>query len=166
MVISAFSHKLTVEDIVVKISEICSKSDKDKWFLDIQDGCQRFLEDHKKNRNKIGLLSFTEDFGNLDHKNQLRTICWMMIWLTQIYVKIDFLCDLCLIFSKIWKIIEDTKLEVQDLDNKIVWRNIVRECEDMIQDSVFFRDNKKMLSNLVQKVCEFLGSAADEPDAV
>jgi len=77
--------------------------------------------------------------------------------LGKIYVKAEFLQDLCVVFAKIWKVLDETQLSVLDLDNKLVWKKVMKECEVTIDDLPHFKSNPDLLFDFIQKVCQLIG---------
>jgi len=132
MVTSEFAPKMTLEFVVSKILEI-SQEDKDKWFIDLQNQTKVLFEDFKEKDKKLHNIDFEEDLEKLDQENGLQIMAWFVLWLGKIYVTIEFLPELCIVFSKIWKVLEETQLSVQDLDNKLVWKKVTKECETLMQ---------------------------------
>lgn len=158
-----FVSKLLISNVVSEISKI-SKEGKDKWFISIQDEAQRFLTRCNNQDSKTVHLNFSEDFVKLNFENALEIIVWVIIWLIQVYLRIEFVHDLCLIFSKIWKVINEAQLSVQDLDNKIVWKKVMKDCEGYVSDLAIVKKDMNNLSFFIQKICQLIGKATEEKD--
>lgn len=156
MVTSDFAPKMSLEFVVNKILEISSE-DKDKWFLDLQNQTKVLFEEFKEKDAKLKNIDFEEDLEQLDQENGLQIMGWFVLWLGKIYVKVEFLGELCIVFSKIWKVLEETQLSVQDLDNKLVWKKVTKECEGIIQQLPSFQNDQTLLYDFVQKVCQLIG---------
>jgi len=157
MIIGSFDDKMKLEEVVGKIRSI-QKESKDKWFTALQDEGQAFFTEFGENTD----LDFEEEFRNLDPNNGLRVLLWFVLWLVKNFVKKEFISDLCLIVSRIWKVLDDTQLQIQDLDNKLVWKKAMAECKLMIGELVFFRRDEELIYEFIQKVCQLIGRAFEQ----
>ena len=137
MVTRELELKSALEIIVAKVTEV-PKDGYGRWFNDIQDETQAFFSEYKDKDSRLLNLDIDEDFVNLDPKNRLKIIVWFMMWLAKVVVKIEFLLELCIIFSKIWKVLFESQLDIQDLDNKLVWKKVTKESKDVIPRPVLF----------------------------
>lgn len=81
------------------------------------------------------------------------------MWLISFFVRGEFIPDLCTVASIIWKVIDEAGLDAQDLDNKIVWKKVMNEGENVFEKLSFFKNNLLLLSELIKKVCELIGKA-------
>jgi hypothetical protein len=160
-VISDFVLKLSLDVIVTKIADI-STNNKDKWFIDIQNECKKFLQEYRKKTVTPDNLDFEEDFQKLDTENGLNVIVWFLLWLANIFVKLDFVPQLTLIFAKIWKVVDQTQLSIQDLDNKLVWKKVMKECEQILDQLPSFKKDVNLLNEFIQKICQLCGKALEE----
>lgn len=157
MVISGFEDKLKLEDAIGRIQMI-SKDNRDKWFTDVQNECQALYRQHGENIN----LDFEEEFRNLNPDNALGALVWFLLWLGKHFVKKEFISDLSIIISKIWKVLESTQLQVQDLDNKLVWKKAMAECKLVADDLPFFRRDDELTYEFIQKLCQLIGKAFEQ----
>lgn len=157
MVISSFDDKVKLEDIVNKIASIPTDN-KDKWFVSIQNDCKDVLAQYGEENN----LDFEEEFKSLNPDNGLRVLVYFMLWLGKHFVKKEFLLDLSVIVSKIWKVLDQTALQIQDLDNKLVWKKAMAECKLSIEDLGFFRKDEELIYEFIQKVCQLIGKAFEQ----
>lgn len=154
MVISGFEDKLKLEDIINKILSV-SKDSHDKWFGILQDECKTLFDTYGEDMN----LDFEEEYKNLDPNNGLRVLTWFLLWLAKHFVKKEFVPDLCIVISKIWKVLEETHLQVQDLDNKLVWKKTMAECKIVASDLSCFRQDDELVYEFIQKCCQLVGKA-------
>jgi len=157
MIIGSFDDKLKLEDVVNKILSI-QRENKDKWFIGLQEEARAFFAEHGENTD----LDFEEEFRSLDPNNGLRVLIWFVLWLVKNFVKKEFIQDLCFIISRIWKVLDDTQLQIQDLDNKLVWKKAMAECKLVIAELVFFRRDEELIYEFIQKVCQLIGRAFEQ----
>lgn len=160
-VTSNMGPKLSLEVIVQKIIEV-SENKGDKWVKELEECSQTFLSENGEKDMEMRILDVDEDLAHLDSSNGLKVIVWLMIWLAKIYVKFEFIPDLCLICSKIWKVMTETRLGAQDLDNKIVWKKIAQECEAIVTDLPLFKKNLVVLNDFIKSVCQIIGKVFEE----
>jgi len=157
MVISGFDDKLKLEDIVNKVLSI-PKDNKDKWFVAMQEECQSIFKEFGEEIS----LDFEEEFRSIDPNNSLRVLAWFVLWLGKHFVKKEFVVDLCIIVSKIWKVLDDTQLQIQDLDNKLVWKKAMAECKLAVNELTFFRRDEEMIYEFIQKICQLIGRVFEQ----
>jgi len=155
-VTSAFGPKVTLESVVIKVKEL-STENKDKWFIDIINEVDVLLKEYEEKDLRLKNIDFEEDLTKLDSENGLKVITWFVLWLGKIYVKPEFLQDLCVVFAKIWKVLDETQLSVLDLDNKLVWKKVMKECEVTMDDLPHFKNNPDLLFDFIQKICQLIG---------
>jgi len=163
MVTSDFSPKVTLESVVTKILAFQGEN-RDQWFINIQNKAKELLAVYQEKDVKQKNIDFEEDIEKLNPEDGLQIMTWFVLWLGKIYVKADFLFDLCTVFSKIWKILEDTQLGVQDLDNKLVWKKVTKECEELMKEIPNFKNDINLLYDFIQKVCQLIGKTFEQPD--
>lgn len=157
MVISGFEDKFKLGDIVNIILTI-PQENKDKAFKVMQDECKALYEAYGEDMN----LDFEEEYKNLDPENGLRVLTWFLLWLAKHFVKREFIPDLCMVISKIWKVLEETKLQVQDLDNKLVWKKAMADCKSVSNELGSFRQDDELLYDFIQKSCQLIGKAFEQ----
>lgn len=148
--------KVPLEAINIKMLESC-RDFTDKWSTELQQEISKFISEYTARDLRMRHLDYEEEFMLLDHTNRLRVLAWFMVWLMKIYVKPEFIPELCLIFPKIWKVLDETQLSVQDLDNKLVWKKVAKDCEGIMPNLASFKDNQALLSEFIQKVCQLIG---------
>jgi len=107
-------------------------------------------------------LDFEEEFRNLNPDNGLRVLAWFILWLGKHFVKKEFVSDLTFIVSKIWKVLDDTQLQIQDLDNKLVWKKAMAECKINVAELTFFKRDEEMIFEFIQKICQLIGKAYEQ----
>lgn len=163
MVTSDFGPKVTLESVVTKILAFQGEN-RDKWFIDIQNKAKEMFATYQEKDKKLKSIDFEEDIGKLNPEDGLQIMTWFVLWLGKIYVKADFLFDLVGVFSKIWKVLEDTQLGVQDLDNKLVWKKVTKECEGIMKDMVNFKNDVNLLYDFIQKVSQLIGKTFEQTD--
>jgi len=163
MVTSDFGPKVTLESVVTKILAF-QGDNRDKWFIDIQNKAKEMFATYQEKDKKLKSIDFEEDIRNLNPEDGLQIMTWFVLWLGKIYVKADFLFDLVGVFSKIWKVLEDTQLGVQDLDNKLVWKKVTKECESIMKDMGNFKNDVNLLYDFIQKVSQLIGKTFEQPD--
>ena len=160
-VTSDFAPKVSLEAVENKILKVY-KNYTDKWSTEILEGCKTFFAEHKERDKKLKNLDYEEEFMNLNPEQALTILIWFMIWLAKLFVKMEFIPDLCIVFSKVWKVLDETTLSVQDLDNKLVWKKIIKDCEDVKGDLSIFKDNLALMQDFIQKVCQLIGRTFED----
>jgi hypothetical protein len=153
---SLLGRKQSLELVEKKIIE-CYQDKTDKWTITLLEETKKFVSEYKAKDLKMQHLDFDEDFVHLDAGKSLRIIAWFMVWLAQIHVKIEFIPELCIIFSNIWRVLEEIELGAQDLDNKLVWKKIVKNCEGLMPCLPTFKADTNLLSEFIQRVCHLIG---------
>lgn len=90
-------------------------------------------------------------------KETIMILAWFVLWLGRDIVKSNFIPDICLIFSKIWKILSQVNGQVKDLDTKQIWSKIYIECEPIAPNFLYIKGKEYLLPDLVKKLCQFIG---------
>lgn len=155
--------KIPLESIVAKVSVIVHNQ-TDKWLSDLQEGSKTFVEEYKEKDQNMEHLDFEGDFKQLDPKKSLNVIVWFMMWVAKVYVKSEFIPEVCLILSRIWKVLDEGQLNAQDLDNKLIWKKGMQECEGLIAILPTFNNDKNLLKDFIQRVCQLIGKTFDDDD--
>lgn len=137
----------------------------DKWLADLQEGSKTFVEDYKEKDLNLEHLDFEDEFRQLDPKKSLSVIVWFMMWLAKVYVRPEFIPEACLILSRIWKVLDESQLDAQDLDNKLIWKKGMQECEELVAILPTFNNDKNLLKEFIQKVCQLIGKTFEEDDS-
>jgi len=155
--ISTLDSKPRLEDILQIVYD--TKTDaEDIWLEQLKKEAGKFLLQKKEKvvgDNDID-LDF-EDFKTKPSSNPLYLLAWLVIWLGKVVVKSNFVSDLCLIFSKVWMVLNKKELAIQDLDNKLVWKEVTKEVTPILQRLNYFRNNKDLLYEFVEKSCHLIG---------
>jgi len=155
-VMGLLARKQPLEVIEKKMIETCH--DKiDKWTVALIEETKNLISEYKAKDHKMQHLDFDEDFVHLNAGKSLRILVWFMVWLAQIHVKTDFIPELCLIFSNIWRVLDEIQLEAQELDNKLVWKKIDKNCEGLMPSLPNFKNDIGLLNEFIQKVCHLIG---------
>lgn len=90
-------------------------------------------------------------------KETVMRIAWFVIWLGKYIVKVDFIPDICFVFSRIWKVLSSKALNVPALDNKQIWSEVYKECQWNAPNLLYFRQKDYLLPDFVKKLCQFFG---------
>ena len=98
-----------------------------------------------------------ETFRALDPNDSLKVLVWFLLWLGKYVVKFDVLRDFTFIFSKIWKVLAQKQLQIQDLDNKLVWNGVMKECDTHLTNFTCFERKKDLAFEFVSKTCHLIG---------
>lgn len=157
----SLSSKTSLEVITTKVLEICKKND-DEWLTAIGEESQAFLAEYRERDRKMQNLDFDEEFIHLDKNKSLRIIVWFMMWLAKIHVKSEFIPDLCIIASRMLKIVRETDLEAQDLDNKLVWKKVAASCELLLPSLPMFRGDSALLVEFIRQSCQLIGKVFED----
>lgn len=161
MMTYSLTSKISLETITKQVVETCDKN-ADKWLSDVKEETKEFLIDYQEKDRKMQNLDFDEEFIYLDKKRGLRVIVWFMMWLAKIHVKSEFIPDLSIITSRIWKTLEEANIEVQDLDNKIIWKMIVTSCEKLLPRLPMFKGDSALLTEFVKQSCQLIGKVFED----
>lgn len=149
-------RKESLKDIIAKVIQK-ENAPMDTWLEDLQKESLVFLSKNNERDLSLKNPNLEEDLIHLDPKDRLSVIIWFMMWLAKLYVKLEFIPDLCLIFSRIWKILDLMQLRVADLDNKLVWKRICNESEGFILSLDMVKKDQNLLNELIKKVCCLIG---------
>lgn len=159
--VKEMAPKDRLEIFLEKITQAC-ESYTDEWMKDLFEEAIVFVSEYNAREPAKQDLDFEDEFMNMDSSKSLRVLIWLIMWLGKLYVKIEFIPDLFLIFSRIWKTLDETKLGVEDLDNKLVWKKAIAECEELEQNLSVFRGNLSLLHEFIQKVCRLVGRVFED----
>lgn len=163
LVAKDMSPKPTLETVVQRIvNTLASEDSINKWLKDLQEGSRDFLIEYNSKDLKMMNPDFEDDFMHLDPSNGRKVIVWFLIWLIKVYVKAEFIPDLCLILAMVWKVMVETHLEAQELDNKLVWKKVMKECEEVSKSLCTFKNDLVLLNEFIKAVCQIIGKAFDE----
>jgi hypothetical protein len=145
---------------LVEVTELIlrTKSDpKEEWLDRLKEQSQVICTEIKQNNpNDIEIQLDYEYLKSMPSKDPLQIIAWCLIWLGRDNVKSSFIADLCIIFSKILKVLADKALEIQDLDNKLVWNTVTKECEPFMNQFKYFK-NRELIFEFIKKICHLIG---------
>lgn len=145
-------------DNVVNIIVGAKNEPKEEYLDKIKEQTQTLGREIKeKNPKDIDIHIDYEEIKDIPANNPLKVIVWFLLWLGRYNVKPNFLPDLCIIFPKILRVLCDKNLEIQDLDNKLVWNGVMKECEPLISQFTYFNKNKDLIFEFIKKVCHLIG---------
>lgn len=155
--ISTLDSKPKLEDIINIINHTKAGSD-DVWLDQLKKEASTFIS--MKKEKVVGDNDIDLDFDDFKQKNPsnpLYLLAWLVIWLGKVVVKSNFVPDLCQIFSKVWMILNKKELQIQDLDNKLVWKEVTKEVGPILHELNYFKNNKDLLYEFVEKSCHLIG---------
>lgn len=149
--------KPKLENVVSGVLGV-SEDIQNDWCTQIKKRTSEFFNELKAQtpNNQHIELDF-EDFKNLPLEEPLQVVVWFVLWLGKYIVKPDFIQDLCLIFANIWKVLDQKQLQIQDLDNKLVWNEVIKECEPIKSRLSYFDGNTDLIYEFVKKTCHLIG---------
>jgi len=156
-VVSMMDSKPKLENIVHSITAITEEF-KDETMAQMRKQIE-ILHEQLKRTNEEGFdvdLDF-DTFQEMNPEDGLRIIVWFLLWMGKYIVKPEFLKELTFVFSKIWKVLLQKQLQIQDLDNKLVWNGVMKECEPSIHTFTSFEKKKELVSEFVNKTCHLIG---------
>jgi len=155
--VSSMDSKPKLENVVVGILGI-PDDQCDDWMKQLKRKTEEMYNEmkviHAESRDIE--LDF-EDFRVLDLGDILKVIVWFMLWLGKYIVKANFLPDGLMIFSKIWKVLHEKQLQITDLDNKLVWNEVIKECEPHKDKLTYFEGSSELVLEFVKKTCHLIG---------
>jgi hypothetical protein len=155
-VIKRMGPKDSLEDVATKVLQVSGQYN-DKWLAKLAEESKKFLTEYKERDLKMQNLDFEEEFVRLDPTKSFQVIVWFMMWLGKVYVKAEFIQDLVVICSRVGKLTEETEISAQDLDNKLVWKKVAKDCEESKHLFSNFKDDYGLLTEFVKKVCQLIG---------
>jgi len=155
--IGTLDSKPKLEEIIQIVKDV-KVDGEDTYLDDLKREAEKFIA-YKKEKvvgdNDID-LDF-EQFKNKNPENPLHLLAWLIVWLGKIVVKPNFVPDCTLIFSKVWMVLNKKELSIQDLDNKLVWKEVTKEVSPILQRLNYFKNNKDLLYEFVEKSCHLIG---------
>jgi hypothetical protein len=161
-VVSMMDSKSKLETIVASITSICDEA-KDDGMAQIKKQIEELYQELKDNTVEGFDVELDFDaFQEIDKEQPLKILVWFLLWLGKYIVKADFLRDLTYVFAKIWKVLVQKQLQVQDLDNKLVWNGVMKECDPYIPTFTNFEHKKELVYEFVSKTCHLIGKIFEE----
>jgi len=155
--VSSMDSKPKLENIVVAILGI-PEEHTDDWMKQLKKKTEDIYAEMKANNTDIRDIELDfDDFRGLGVNEPLKVLVWFMMWLGKYIVKSNFLPDVCMIFSKIWKVVNEKGLQIQDLDNKMVWNDVLRESEGHKPHMNYFDGNNDLILDFIKKTCHMIG---------
>lgn len=159
--IKEMAAKEELDLIQTQILITCEKY-PDEWMSDLCTEAIAFIAEYKQRTPVQQDLDFEEEFKYIAPSKSLRVLVWLMMWLGKVYVRIEFMPDLYIIFSRIWRALEETKLGVDDLDNKLVWKKVMKDCEEVEENLSVCKGNLILVGEFIEKVCRLVGNVFEE----
>jgi hypothetical protein len=155
--VCTMDSKPKLENVVLGVLGISDDIQND-WFTQIKQRTSEFFNELKAQapNNQHIELDF-EEFRSLPLEDPLKIVVWFVLWLGKYIVKPDFIQDLCLIFANIWKVLDQKQLQIQDLDNKLVWNEVIKECEPIKPKLGYFDGNNDLIYEFIKKTCHLIG---------
>jgi hypothetical protein len=156
-VVSMMDSKPKLENVVLGVLNVNDESNDEVMVQMKKRAEEMFAEMKEKNNETFDIELDFDTFAAMDPEEPLSILVWFLLWLGKYIVKFDFLRDLTFIFSKIWKVLEQKQLQIQDLDNKLVWNGVMKECDPFLSTFVNFEKKKDLVFEFVSKTCHLIG---------
>jgi len=154
-VIEDFEPKVKMEDVMNKIREAAQGKD-DKYITTLLAKSEEYYNDFKA-RFPQGLeIKLDTEPELIGSEDDLKCLAWYVIWLGKFYLKPKFVPDLFILVSKIWKVLDEFKLNIRDLDNKIIWKKVLIESDFLKENNEFLKNEPTQISFLIQIVCQMI----------
>lgn len=149
--------KPKLESVVLGIMGVSDDS-RDESMVQLKKKTDELFADLKaRGTDSFDLDLDFDSFRLLNPNDSLKILVWFLLWLGKYVVKFDVLRDFTFIFSKIWKVLIQKQLQIQDLDNKLVWNGVMKECEAQINSFICFERKKDLAYEFVSKTCHLIG---------
>jgi len=156
-VVSIMDSKLKLENIVQGILGTVNPTN-DEAMVQLKAEVEAFYGELKNKSNETFDIELDFDsFIELNKNNSLKILVWFLLWMGKYIVKPDFMPDFTFIFSKVWKVLDQKQLEIQDLDNKLVWNGVMKECDSSLSRFTSFEQKKDLVYEFVSKTCHLIG---------
>jgi len=155
--LATLEAKPKLENVVNAITEVRNEPREECLDKIKEQSRAIYAEIKEKNPKDIDIHIDYEEIKNISTDNPLKVVVWFILWLGRYNVKPNFVPDLCIVFSKILRVLYDKHLEIQDLDNKLVWNGVMKECEPLMSQFTYFNKNKDLIFEFIKKVCHLIG---------
>ena len=155
--INPLISKPPLENIIKQILAALEGS-QDEYICGIKQRIQEFQiqvkveEQQEPQENELDY----ERFKNRVPEEADKGLTWFILWFGKYILKVDFLPDMCFVFSRIWKVLNTLRLGVQDLDNQLIWNEVFKECQPNILNLKWFRGREKVLLEFITRMCQFI----------
>ena len=160
--LTTLKAKPKLEEVVNCILEVVNEPEEE-WLEKIKQQSQiLFAEIRQKSAKDIDIHLDYEEIRDIPSNDPLKVIVWFIMWLSRYNVKTNFIPDLCVVFAKILKVLDDKNLDIQDLDNKLVWNNVLKDCELLMTKFAYFNKNKDLILEFIKKVCHLIGKTFEQ----
>ena len=97
-----------------------------------------------------------ERFKNRVPEEVDRGLTWFILWFGKYILKVNFLPDMCFVFSRIWKVLNKLHLGIQDLDNQVIWNEAFKECQTNIGSLMWFKGRETVLLEFITRMSQFI----------
>jgi len=156
-VVSMMDSKPKLEAVVTGVLNAQDESN-DPSMTQVKKRTSQLFNELKQNSGETFDIELDFDtFQNIDPEDSLKILVWFLLWIGKYIVKLDFLKELTFLFTKIWKVLDQKQLQIQDLDNKLVWNGVMKECDPYINSFTSFEKKKELVSEFVSKTCHLIG---------
>ncbi len=152
---NSFSQKPKLESVVKAIYEI-DYNPPDKDLEALQKEVQKYYKEFKEKYPGPLELELDDEPAKLDLNDSNTILAWFVVWMGKFHIKLEFMPNLCLIVCKIMKILEELGLTIKDLDNKIVWRKVLKECSNLNKGTFSLGEDQEGLNIIIQNVCKMI----------
>jgi len=155
LAINDFTPKPSLEIVVKRVMAV-PKSEDDKPLNTLQEKIQEYYKEFKEKYPGDLEIELDDEPVYIDINDTTRLMAWFIIWMGKFHIKLEFISDLCLLISRVWKVLQELGLTVRDIDNKIVWKKVIKECETISKDFTFLQSEPDLLSNFTQNICKLI----------
>jgi hypothetical protein len=156
-VVGMMDSKPKLETVVLGVLNVTDESN-DKAMVELKKKAEELFAKMKEKSSETFDIELDFDtFSGMDPEQPLDILAWFLLWMGKYIVKLEFLRDLTFIFSKIWKVLEQKQLQIQDLDNKLVWNGVMKECDGFLDNFTCFERKKELVFEFVSKTCHLIG---------
>lgn len=156
-IVSSMDAKPKLEAIVREICKVPNDANDDA-MTELKQQIEDLLKELKQ--KTIQTFDIELDFDNfqeLDKSDRLKILSWFLMWIAKYMIKLEAVRDMTFLFSKVWKVLFQKELEIQDLDNKLVWNGVMKECDPYISTFTSFEGKKDLIFEFLSKLCHLIG---------
>lgn len=154
-VIEDFEPKVKMEEVMEKIRE-AAEGKEDKYMQALLVKAEEYYKDFKTRNPEELEIKLDKEPEIIKSDDDLRSLAWYVIWLGKFYLKPRFVPDLFVLVSKIWKVLDEFKLNIRDLDNKIIWKKVLAEADFIKENNEFLKNDPIQVAHLIQIVCQMI----------
>lgn len=153
-VIEDFEPKVKMEDVMMKIRDV-AQGKEDKYIIALLAKTEEYYADFKNRHPEELEIKLDKEPEYIKCADDLKCLAWYVVWLGKFYVKPRFVPDLFLLVAKIWKVLDEFKLNIRDLDNKIIWKKVFAESDFLKENNGMLNDPNQM-AQLIQILCQMI----------